>query len=41
MKAVSAQKPAMFGSGTKPKAGPGAGLFKKPGMMGIGGQKKF
>ena len=36
LKTVSASKPSMF-SGSKP---PGAGLFKKPGMMGLG-KKKF
>lgn len=34
---VSASKPSMFGSGSKPPGGAG-GLFKKP-MM--GGKKKF
>jgi len=36
LKSVSASKPSMF-SGSKP---PGAGLFKKPGMM-VPGKKKF
>lgn len=36
IKTVSASKPSMF-SGSKP---PGGGLFKKPGMMGLG-KKKF
>ena len=38
LKTVSASKPSMF-SGSKPPGGAG-GLFKKPGMMGLG-KKKF
>jgi len=39
LKTVSASKPSMFGaSGSKP--GGAGGLFKKPGMMGLG-KKKF
>lgn len=40
MKVVGGSKPAMFGSASKAPSGGGAGLFKKPGMMGIG-KKKF
>lgn len=39
LKTVSASKPSMFNSGAKASGG-GAGLFKKPGMMGLG-KKKF
>lgn len=38
VKTVSASKPSMFNSGSKP--GGAGGLFKKPGMMGLG-KKKF
>lgn len=37
IKTVSASKPSMFNSGSKASGG---GLFKKPGMMGLG-KKKF